>query len=183
MTVLLAKLGHPEQRLPPVIHVAGTNGKGSTTAFMRAMLEAAGKTRACLHLAASRPLPRAHPPRRAGGGRFVDEDALVDALISRSSGSMPARRSPSSRSPPRRRSELFADHPADFTLLEVGLGGRFDATNVVAAPLATVDHVDLDRPREVPRRHARPRSPARRPASSSAAGRWSSRRRATAGST
>ena len=77
----MADLGHPERRLPPVIHVAGTNGKGSTTAFMRAMLEAAGRRRPRLHLAASRPLPRAHPHRRAGGGRFVDEDELADALL------------------------------------------------------------------------------------------------------
>ncbi len=65
MRVLLAKLGHPDLKLPPVFHIAGTNGKGSTTAFLRAMLEAAGKSRARLHLAAPRPLPRAHAHRRA----------------------------------------------------------------------------------------------------------------------
>ena len=63
---ILAALGHPERRLPPVIHVAGTNGKGSTIAFMRAVLEAAGKTRPRLHLAASGALQRALSARRAG---------------------------------------------------------------------------------------------------------------------
>ena len=61
---LLAALGHPERRLPPVIHVAGTNGKGSTIAFMRAILEAAGKARPCLYLAQSGALSRALPHRR-----------------------------------------------------------------------------------------------------------------------
>ena len=61
---LLAALGHPERRLPPVVHVAGTNGKGSVVAMLRAGLEAAGAPRPRLHLAAPRPLPRAHPPGR-----------------------------------------------------------------------------------------------------------------------
>ena len=60
---LLDRLGRPQDRLPPVIHVAGTNGKGSTIAFLRAALEAAGQQRARLHLAASRALQRAHPHR------------------------------------------------------------------------------------------------------------------------
>ena len=77
----MAKLGHPEPRLPPVIHVAGTNGKGSTTAFLRAMLEAAGKR---VHVYTSPHLVRFHERIRLGapgGGRFVDEDELVDALL------------------------------------------------------------------------------------------------------
>ena len=77
---LLAALDHPEQRLPPVIHVAGTNGKGSTTAFMRAMLEAAGKR---VHVYTSPHLVRFHERIRLAmpsGGRFVDEDELGEAL-------------------------------------------------------------------------------------------------------
>ena len=77
---LLDQLGNPEQRLPPVIHVAGTNGKGSTTAFMRAMLEAAGKR---VHVYTSPHLVRFHERIRLAapaGGRFVDEDELADAL-------------------------------------------------------------------------------------------------------
>ena len=66
---ILAALGHPERKLPPVIHVAGTNGKGSTIAFMRAVLEAAGLVGARLYLAASRSLQRALPPRRAARGQ------------------------------------------------------------------------------------------------------------------
>ena len=62
---LLGALGHPERRLPPVIHVAGTNGKGSTVAYLRAIAEAAGLTGARLHLAPPGPLRRAHPHRRA----------------------------------------------------------------------------------------------------------------------
>ena len=61
MTVLMAKMGSPEKRMAPVIHIAGTNGKGSTTAFMRAMLEAAGKT---VHVFTS--VSRTHPPRPTG---------------------------------------------------------------------------------------------------------------------
>ena len=64
---------------------------------------------------------------------------------------------------------LFSRHPADVLLLEVGLGGRLDATNVIETPLASVDHAGLDRPSRISRRHASRRSPPRRPASSSAA--------------
>ena len=64
ITALLARLGNPHERLPPVFHVAGTNGKGSTCAFLRAALEAAGYTRPRLFQPASRPLQRTHPPRR-----------------------------------------------------------------------------------------------------------------------
>ena len=88
---------------------------------------------------------------------------------------MPARRSPQFEITTAAAFQLFADHPADYLLLEVGLGGRYDATNVVADAARRGDHLDLARPREVPRRHASSRSPARRPASSSAAGRWWSR--------
>src|SRR5476651_2641300 len=78
---LLAALGNPERQLPPVIHVAGTNGKGSTIAFARAMLEATGKR---VHVYTSPHLVRFNERFRlgaAGGGHFVDEDELADALV------------------------------------------------------------------------------------------------------
>ena len=75
---LLAALGHPERRLPPVIHVAGTNGKGSTAAMLRAGLEARGRPRPRLHLAAPRALPRAHPPRRRADRRRPTSPRLLD---------------------------------------------------------------------------------------------------------
>ena len=77
---LLAKLGHPEKKLPPVVHIAGTNGKGSITAYLRSFMEAAGKR---VHVYTSPHLVRFHERIRLGeigGGRFVDEDNLVDAF-------------------------------------------------------------------------------------------------------
>ncbi len=133
----MADLGHPEDRLPPVIHVAGTNGKGSTTAFMRAMLEGTGKL---VHVYTSPHLVRFHERIRLaanGGGRFVDEDELADALI-RAEKVNDGRPITQFEITTAAAFMLFADNPADILLLEVGLGGRLDATNVVAAPLATV---------------------------------------------
>ncbi len=149
---LLARLEHPERRLPPVIHVAGTNGKGSTIAFMRAILEAGGRT---CHVYTSPHLVRFHERVRLGapkgqgpgGGRFVAEERLVEAL---------ARCEHANAGAPITVFEittaaallLFAESPADALLLEVGLGGRLDATNVVARPAAAVvtpiglDHAD-----------------------------------------
>jgi dihydrofolate synthase/folylpolyglutamate synthase len=137
MERILAQLGHPERKLPPVIHVAGTNGKGSVIAFMRAMLEAAGKR---VHVYTSPHLVRFNERFRLGaegGGRLVSDEELKDALaecervnagapltlfeITTAAGVL-----------------LFARHPADVLLLEVGLGGRLDATNVIEKPLATV---------------------------------------------
>ena len=134
---LLERLEHPERKLPPVIHVAGTNGKGSTIAFLRAMLEAAGQR---VHVYTSPHLVHFNERFRlgaAGGGHLVTDAELTDALaeceginageqitvfeITTAMGLL-----------------LFARHPADVLLLEVGLGGRLDATNVVDRPLATV---------------------------------------------
>src|ERR1700752_4967277 len=88
---ILDALGHPERRLPPVIHVAGTNGKGSTVAFMRAMLEAAGKS---VHVYTSPNLVRINERFRlgaAGGGKLVSDEALADVLLEceRANGSEP----------------------------------------------------------------------------------------------
>ena len=134
---LMAALGHPEKRLPPVIHVAGTNGKGSTTAFMRAMLEAAGKG---VHVYTSPHLVRFHERVRlatSSGGRFVDEDELSDTLIhvEKINDGRPITQFEITTAAA---FVLFARNPADVLLLEVGLGGRLDATNVVTAPRATV---------------------------------------------
>jgi dihydrofolate synthase/folylpolyglutamate synthase len=134
---LLADLGHPERRLPPVIHVAGTNGKGSTIAFMRAILESAGFA---AHVYTSPHLVRFHERIRlgqVGGGRFVDEERLVEAL---------RRCEDVNAGQPITIFEittaaafvLFSETPADVLLLEVGLGGRVDATNVIDEPVAAV---------------------------------------------
>lgn len=134
---LMAELGNPERRLPPVIHIAGTNGKGSTTAFMRAMLEAAGMR---VHVYTSPHLVHFHERIRLGapgGGQFVDEDVLVDALldIERINADQPITQWEITTAAAFR---LFADVPADIALIEVGLGGRLDATNIIAEPLVSV---------------------------------------------
>lgn len=145
---LLARLGHPERRLPPVIHVAGTNGKGSTIAFLRAVLEAAGHG---VHVYTSPHLVHFHERIRLaapGGGRLVDEALLVEALeaCERVNDGAPITMFEITTAAA---FQLFADQPADVLLLEVGLGGRLDATNVVDKPLVTVitsisqDHADF----------------------------------------
>jgi dihydrofolate synthase / folylpolyglutamate synthase len=145
---LLAALDHPEKKLPPVIHVAGTNGKGSTVAFLRAILEAAGQR---VHAYTSPHLVRFNERFRIGGpggSKLVSDEELVATMeeceranaggritvfeITTAAGLM-----------------LFARHPADVLLLEVGLGGRLDATNVIDNPVATIitrisiDHTDF----------------------------------------
>ncbi|QRG08293.1 bifunctional folylpolyglutamate synthase/dihydrofolate synthase [Xanthobacter dioxanivorans] len=147
MERLLAALAHPERRLPAVIHVAGTNGKGSTIAFMRAMLEAAGKR---VHVYTSPHLVRFNERIRLGapgGGVLVSDAALADALdrVEAANAGAPITLFEITTAAA---FLLFCEHPADVLLLEVGLGGRLDATNVVDQPLASVitpvsiDHVD-----------------------------------------
>jgi dihydrofolate synthase/folylpolyglutamate synthase len=134
---LMASLGNPERHLPPVIHVAGTNGKGSTTAFMRAMLEADGKR---VHVYTSPHLVRFHERVRlatASGGRFVAEEELADILIHVEKVN-DGRSITQFEITTAAALELFRRNPADVLLLEVGLGGRLDATNVIASPLAAV---------------------------------------------
>jgi dihydrofolate synthase/folylpolyglutamate synthase len=141
---LLAALGHPERHLPPVIHVAGTNGKGSTVAFARAILEAAGKR---AHVYTSPNLVRLNERfriARTGGGKFVEDDELADVLseCEAKNGDAPITVFEIETAAA---FLLFTRHPADVLLLEVGLGGRLDATNVVDEPLATViTRVSLD---------------------------------------
>jgi dihydrofolate synthase/folylpolyglutamate synthase len=130
---LLERLDHPERRLPPVIHVAGTNGKGSTVAYLRAILEAAGLK---VHAFTSPYLVRLNESFRLGGV-LVGDDELAGAL---------ERCEHVNDGAPITFFEaktaaafcLFAQHPADVLLLEVGLGGRLDSTNVIETPLATV---------------------------------------------
>jgi dihydrofolate synthase / folylpolyglutamate synthase len=137
---LLAALGHPERHLPPVVHVAGTNGKGSTCAAVRAIAEAAGWR---AHVMTSPHLVSLLERFRIAG-RLVDEDALVAVLeeieaanagaaitvfeVLTAAGLV-----------------LFARTPAEIAIVEVGLGGRFDATNVVPHPaVSVISRIGLD---------------------------------------
>ncbi|MGN6766527.1 MAG: bifunctional folylpolyglutamate synthase/dihydrofolate synthase [Rhizobiaceae bacterium] len=134
---LLEKLGNPQDRMPPVIHIAGTNGKGSAAAFSRALLEAAGYR---VHVHTSPHLVHwceRYRMAAAGGGRFVADDIFADAI---------------QRVAEANNGEtitvfeiltavmfvLFSEHPADAAVVEVGLGGRFDATNVIKRPAVSV---------------------------------------------
>jgi dihydrofolate synthase / folylpolyglutamate synthase len=130
---LLQRLGHPERKLPPVIHVAGTNGKGSTVAYLRAILEAAGLR---VHAYTSPWLVRINECFRLAG-RLVSDDELQAALeqCERLNAGEPLTFFEAKTAAG---FLLFAQHPADVLLLEVGLGGRLDSTNVVEAPLASV---------------------------------------------
>jgi dihydrofolate synthase/folylpolyglutamate synthase len=137
---LLAALGHPERALPPVIHIAGTNGKGSTLAMMRAGLEAAGQR---VHAYTSPHLVRFHERIRLAG-RLIEEDALAALLDEAEAANGPD---------PITYFEIttcaaflgFARTPADALLLEVGLGGRLDATNVIDRPaLCVITPVSMD---------------------------------------
>ena len=127
---LLDKLGRPHDRLPPVFHVAGTNGKGSTCAFLRAALEAAGKS---VHAFTSPHLVRYNERIRIAGklieddrlaelmGRVLDANDEIGASLFEVNTAVAFL--------------AFAETPADGCILEVGLGGRLDATNVVERPL------------------------------------------------
>lgn len=140
MQVLLDKLGNPERRLPSVIHIAGTNGKGSTQAMIRAGLEAAGKK---VHAYTSPHLARFHERIRVAG-ELISEPELAELL---------AEVERVNAGDPITFFEIttctgflaFSRIPADYLLLEVGLGGRFDATNVIADPaLCVITPVSLD---------------------------------------
>jgi dihydrofolate synthase/folylpolyglutamate synthase len=137
---LLATLGKPHEQLPPVIHVAGTNGKGSTVATLRACLEAAGHR---VHVYTSPHLVRFHERIRVAG-HLIEEAALLAVLEECEQ---------ANRGEPITFFEIttvaaflaFSRTAADFTLLEVGLGGRNDTTNVVRHPIATaITPVSLD---------------------------------------
>ncbi|WP_084637840.1 MULTISPECIES: folylpolyglutamate synthase/dihydrofolate synthase family protein [unclassified Paracoccus (in: a-proteobacteria)] len=130
---ILAALGHPERRIPPAIHIAGTNGKGSTQAMIRAGLESAGLR---VHAYTSPHLAQFHERIRLAG-ELIPEADLAAALEECEAANAGA---------PITFFEIttaaaflaFSRTPADYTLLEVGLGGRLDATNVIDDPLLTV---------------------------------------------
>ncbi len=136
---LLAVLDHPETRLPPVIHIAGTNGKGSTLAMIRAGLEGAGET---CHAYTSPHLARFHERIRVAG-ELIGEGELIRLL---------EECEVANGTDPITYFEIttcaallaFARTPADWTLLEVGLGGRLDATNVVNPRLTVIAPVSMD---------------------------------------
>ncbi|WP_300579113.1 folylpolyglutamate synthase/dihydrofolate synthase family protein [Phenylobacterium sp.] len=137
---LLAALGHPERRLPPVIHVAGTNGKGSTVAYMRAMAEAAGLT---VHVLTSPHLVRFAERIRVAGELITDD--RLEALITEVEAANAGEPISFFEITTVLALQAFAQTPADLCLIEVGLGGRFDATNIFEAPaLSVITPVDYD---------------------------------------
>ncbi len=137
---LLEKLGRPQDRLPPVVHVAGTNGKGSVIAFLRAILEAAGKRVHCYtspHLVrfnerirlAGEIIPETQLSQLLGYCEIVNDGLPVTFFEITTAAAFRA----------------FAETPADILLLECGLGGRFDSTNVVDRPVLTaITPVSMD---------------------------------------
>ena len=131
LQTLLGKLDHPERRLPPVVHVAGTNGKGSTCAFLRAIGESAGWR---VHVFTSPHLVRFNERIRLAG-RIIDDDALqaaLDEVERRNDGAAITVFEVLTATA----LLLFSRVPAELVVLEVGLGGRFDATNVIPPPAA-----------------------------------------------
>jgi dihydrofolate synthase/folylpolyglutamate synthase len=137
MQQLLGRLDHPERKLPPVIHVAGTNGKGSTVAYLRAILEAAGYR---VHAFTSPYLVRLNECYRLGrvGGGVLVDDVELSTTFERCERANAGESITLFEIETAAAFDLFARHPADAVLLEVGLGGRLDATNVVEQPVACV---------------------------------------------
>ena len=146
ITALLDRIGNPHENLPPVLHVAGTNGKGSTCAFLRSAIEAAGLT---VHVYTSPHLVRFNERIRIAG-TLIEDDALaalleevLDAAERLGAGDIGASFFEVTTAAA---FLAFARAPADACIIEVGLGGRLDATNVIARPLVTgiaqlgVDH-------------------------------------------
>jgi dihydrofolate synthase/folylpolyglutamate synthase len=140
MMHILERLGNPERHLPPVIHVAGTNGKGSTVSYIRSILEAAGLK---VHCYTSPHLVKFHE-RIYVAGKFISEEQLTTLLAECEAANGPT---------PITFFEVttaaaflaFSRTPADYLILEVGLGGRLDATNVVAKPaLSVITAIDYD---------------------------------------
>lgn len=143
---VLAALDHPERRLPPVVHVAGTNGKGSLIAFLRAIAEALGKR---VHVYTSPHLVDFHERivlAGAEGNKPIREEHLVDCLLraeAANDGDLITHFEITTAAA----FTAFAESAADLLLLETGMGGRLDATNVIAKPLVTaitpisIDHV------------------------------------------
>ena len=137
VTRLLERLGNPHLNMPPVIHVAGTNGKGSATAFARAVLEASGRI---VHVHTSPHLVNWHERYRLGaegGGKLV-EDAVLAEAVARVAEANAGEKITVFEILTAVMFVLFSEHPADVAIVEVGLGGRFDATNVIPHPAASL---------------------------------------------
>jgi dihydrofolate synthase/folylpolyglutamate synthase len=135
---LLEVLGNPQDKLPPVIHVAGTNGKGSVTAFCRALLEAGGYS---VHVHTSPHLVNWHERYRIGvkGGRGeLVEDAVFADAVRRVAEANGGQKITVFEILTAVTFLLFSEQPADAAVIEVGLGGRFDATNVISDPAVSV---------------------------------------------
>jgi len=142
LDALLEDLGRPERRMPPAIHVAGTNGKGSTLAFLKAMLEAAGKT---VHVYTSPHLVR-FAERIQLAGETISDAALLDVLtqVETANGDVPGTFFELTTAAA---FLAFSQTPADYVLLETGLGGRLDATNILppeAVALSLIARIDMD---------------------------------------
>lgn len=135
---LLEDLGRPQDRMPPIIHVAGTNGKGSATAFSRALIEASGLS---AHVHTSPHLVRWHERYRIGvpdgSGRLVSDDELCDAVL-RAEKANAGQSITVFEILTAVLFILFSEHPADAAIVEVGLGGEFDATNVITDPAVSL---------------------------------------------
>ncbi len=144
MERLLAALDHPEDKLPPVIHVAGTNGKGSVIANLQSIMEAAGKS---VHSDISPHVQLFAERIRLGapnGGSLISDDELIRVLeaCEEANGGQAITFFEITTAAALL---AFSEHEADYLLLEVGLGGRLDATNVIAKPaLSIITAVDLD---------------------------------------
>uniref|UniRef100_UPI0035CB84A8 bifunctional folylpolyglutamate synthase/dihydrofolate synthase n=1 Tax=uncultured Sphingomonas sp. TaxID=158754 RepID=UPI0035CB84A8 len=132
ITALLERLGNPHHRLPPVIHVAGTNGKGSTCAFLRSAIEAAGLT---THVYTSPHLVRFNERIRLAGQLITDEAlaTLLEEVLDQAADLTASFFEVTTAAA----FLAFSRTPADACIVEVGLGGRLDATNVLAHPLVT----------------------------------------------
>lgn len=143
INVALDRLGRPQDQLPPVIHVAGTNGKGSTCAFMRAMAEAAGLR---VHVATSPHLVRFNERIRLAG-QLIEDGPLIDQLdrVFEAVSGQNSQQITHFEATMAAAVLAFSDVSADLLILETGLGGRFDATNIVPRPvMSVITPVDYD---------------------------------------
>ena len=136
---VLKKLGNPQHKLPPTIHIAGTNGKGSTVAYLRAFAEASGLK---AHVYTSPHLVHFRE-RIVVGSKEISDDKLVDVLsrVRAANGSEPLSFFEATTAAA---FLAFSENPADICIIEVGLGGRYDATNVITPACCGITPIDLD---------------------------------------
>lgn len=136
---LLAALDHPQDKTPPIIHIAGTNGKGSTAAMLRAILEAEGHR---VHAYHSPHLTRFHERIILGGEPIAEP--LLEEILSRVEAANQGRPITFFEVTTAAAFLAFAEHQADYLVLEVGLGGRLDATNVVTPKCTAITPISFD---------------------------------------